>query len=161
VSASPSAQLIPTADLRDDTADPVYAGWLRRVAASLIDTAVLVGGFFGGMMAIGIWESATGSSDGTLIPLVVSAFFAAVVFYEPVCHGAWKQTVGKRAMGIALATTRGDSATFGRALWRHLAKLGLAVIPFGALLDALNPLASKKNQTVHDAVARTIVVRVR
>jgi uncharacterized RDD family membrane protein YckC len=147
-------------DLGSEYADWDYAGWLRRVAASLIDAVVLLGGMFAGFMAVGAWESAAGSSGSAGPGLVAMSLIAAVFLYEPICHRVWQRTVGKRAMGIALATASGERASFGRVLWRHVAKLGLGIVPLLGLLDALNPLASKKNQTVHDAVASTIVVRV-
>jgi uncharacterized RDD family membrane protein YckC len=160
VSQLPSTALIPSTDLRAEPADWVYAGWLRRVAASLIDVAVLLGGLLAGLVVLGVWESSTGSSGDALAALVMLTFLIAVFFYDPICHGVWRQTVGKRALGIALTMDTGERASFGRALWRHLAKLALGIVPLLGLLDALNPLASKKKQTVHDAIASTIVVRV-
>jgi uncharacterized RDD family membrane protein YckC len=151
----------PSTDLRSEGAAWEYAGWLRRVAASLIDTAVLFGGLLAGVLVLGVWESSSGRSGDVVAAVVISVFLLSLFLYDPICHAVWQQTVGKRAMGIALTLHTGERASFGRALWRHLAKLALAVVPLLGLLDALNPLASRKNQTVHDAVARTVVVRVR
>jgi uncharacterized RDD family membrane protein YckC len=146
-------------DLRSKGAEWNYAGWLRRVAAAMIDGAVLLGGLLVGLVLLGIFS--TSSFGDALAALVMSAFLLSVCLYDPICHGVWQQTVGKRALGIALARDTGERASFSRALWRHFTKLALAAMPVLGLLDVLNPFVSKEKQTVHDAVASTIVIRVR
>lgn len=131
--------------------EPEYAGWLRRVAASLLDMAVWLGILFAGFFLFGA------VSETAFVGFVV-LWFVAIFVYDPLCHAVSGQTLGKRWMGITVVRPSGERVGFGRALWRHLAKFGLGIVPLLGLLDHLNPLASKKNQTVHDALASTVVV---
>lgn len=130
------------------------AGWLRRVAGSLLDTMVWLAALFAGLA---FFAAAVGSESAFVGFAIL--WFVAMFVYDPICHAVSGQTLGKRWMGIAVVRSSGERVGFGRALWRHAAKFALGIVPILGLLDHLNPLTSKRNQTVHDRLASTVVVR--
>jgi uncharacterized RDD family membrane protein YckC len=79
------------------------------------------------------------------------------------------QTVGMMAVGVrAVREGTTDVVGYGAALGRALVEqilrlLGAASIILGVvwLVDMLFPLWDKKRQTLHDKVAKTVVLRVR
>lgn len=81
--------------------------------------------------------------------------------YGGLLEGYWNgQTVGKRALGIAVVDRRGNKPTVGQALVRNLP----AVILFSWVTSAVALAAiatSERNQRVFDDVAGTYVVRSR
>ena len=133
-----------------------YAGWWRRVAASVLDSALILVVLLATVLAVPAGDSE--AEAAAAIGWIAIVFFAVLFLYEPVAHGFFGRTVGKRAMGIRLLTVGREKVGFGRALWRQVTKLFLGAIPLLGLLDPLNALISKQKQTVHDAAARTIVV---
>jgi uncharacterized RDD family membrane protein YckC len=92
-----------------------------------------------------------------LSPLVVIAYGTLM------CGGGRGQTIGMRATGIkAVKLTTGGPIGYGVALGRALFEELMAVlllVPW--IVDQLFPLWDPKNQTLHDKVSGTIVVRAR
>ena len=67
-----------------------------------------------------------------------------------------RATLGKKAMGIAVIQTNGESIEFGRATGRFFAKILSALSLVGYFLPFFNP----KNKALHDMIADTVVIRV-
>jgi len=94
---------------------------------------------------------------------------ADLVYVTVLCGGRRGQTVGMMAVGIRVVRdVTYDVVGYGRALGRGLVKqvfrlLGSATFILGVvwLLDMLFPLWDKKRQTLHDKIAKTVVLRVR
>ena len=130
--------------------DLPYASWLSRVAAFLIDTlvaAALIVVLGGGGAAL------SGSGAGVLFG------FVAAFLYFPLMHAtATGQTLGKRAMGIALKGADGEQVDLVRAFVRSLVVGLFVVVPLLALLDLLAPLSDEKRRAIHDKAVGTIVV---
>jgi uncharacterized RDD family membrane protein YckC len=137
-----------------------YASWGRRAAAFLLDTLLtwaVVVAVFG--LAFGM--SALNEDVGAL--LFIAAILLVVVgpfFYYTWLTGKTGQTIGKRALGIRVRhQTQDRTISYGAAFGRYA-----ITIPFGffwipLLVDYLFPLWDKQNQTLHDKVASSIVVR--
>lgn len=131
-----------------------YAGWWRRVGASLIDGLVL--------LVPGLLVSLLSSSRGVVVLPLILGFV-----YQWQMLAAKGQTLGNMALGTAVAdATTGAKPTSGRAAARAGASVGfelLSSLTLGllALVDALWPLWDQRNQTLHDKVASTVVVKVK
>lgn len=73
------------------------------------------------------------------------------------------QTVGNMAVGTRVVDARtGGPLTGGRAVGRAAAQLlfnALSIIVIPGLLDILWPLWDRDNQTLHDKLAGTVVLR--
>jgi uncharacterized RDD family membrane protein YckC len=96
-----------------------------------------------------------GMPGALLSPLVV------IVYGTVLCGSGRGQTIGMRATGIkAVKLTTGGPIGYGAALGRALFEELMIVLLFVPwVVDQLFPLWDPKNQTLHDKVSGTIVVR--
>jgi uncharacterized RDD family membrane protein YckC len=78
------------------------------------------------------------------------------MLYAAILIAVFSATIGKMIMGLQVVRTDGSKVDFGRALLREFAKIlsGLA-LGLGFLWAAFD----EKNQTWHDKIADTLVVR--
>ena len=124
------------------------AGWWQRVGATVIDgliTAVI------SLVVLGAGRGAYYAAS-LLITLVYTTTFL-------VARG---QTVGMMAVGTRVVQAQtGARLTIGPALARWFVEELLAITIIGGLLDILWPLWDSRNQTLHDKVANSLVVRTR
>jgi uncharacterized RDD family membrane protein YckC len=84
--------------------------------------------------------------------------------YEVVMIGKWNATVGKFATRIRVRKVDGSPATWREAAIRPLLQLAVGLprivgLSWVTLLDDLWMLWDKRNQTLHDKIAGTIVVK--
>jgi uncharacterized RDD family membrane protein YckC len=143
-----------------------YAGFFVRVAAFLIDSAVLgafgaplaAAGYFGlraGMMVAG--HSAPIEADETLFTILTAAWFAMATVYFTVLHRAYGQTIGKSLLGLRVHTIALGEVGYVRSLVRTLAyAASSSFLGFGFLLVALTP----RKRGWHDLLTGTCVVRL-
>jgi uncharacterized RDD family membrane protein YckC len=128
---------------------PLYAGFWRRLAAALVDGAILALLFW---LTIGLLSSVT---TGHSVRLGVG--FALALVYFIGFHLARRQaTPGKLALGIKIAGPQGNRVSFDRVALRALA----SCVSAGALMQGFTMMAlNGKRRALHDIVARTVVVR--
>jgi uncharacterized RDD family membrane protein YckC len=133
----------------------VLSGWWRRVFASIVDGVVIV--------ALAFAIIAYGARGGDEVPGgYMLGFYAAVVLYFVVGHGGRSgQTLGKKALGIAVSSPLGQPIGYKRSLGRFFASWVVGVIPVVGQLSYLRPLWEPRKRTLHDSLAKTIVIRVR
>jgi uncharacterized RDD family membrane protein YckC len=132
-------------------ADPVtgarLASWGQRAAAWFVDVMVFVAALVAG-------ETAGVASSVALV------FGPAL--YAWLMVGRWGQTLGKMALGIRVVRSEdGERVSYLRALGRAASVWVLALFALPLLLAYLWPLWDKRNQTLYDKMASTIVVRDR
>lgn len=136
------------------TGTSVYAGFWRRVAASILDGVLLslislpLTLALGGYDAWADPEQVAGLSTGNT---VIGWLYAALM------ESSTKQaTVGKMALGIIVTDLDGNRIGFGRATGRHFAKiLSALILGIGFLMAAF----TERKQALHDMVAGTLVMR--
>ena len=127
-----------------------YAGFWRRVGATLIDS-ILIGVVGGILVAI-----LAAISDGAAIVGYIILFIGQYVYYAVMESSSYQATVGKIALGIKVTDTAGRPLGFGRALGRNVAKILSALILYiGFLMAAF----TERKQALHDIVAGTLVVK--
>jgi uncharacterized RDD family membrane protein YckC len=127
------------------------AGWWSRVGATLVDTAIL-------LIPILLISFLGGRAGGTILAIVVEAAYFTYMLSQ---RG---QTVGNMAVGTRVVDARtGGPISPGRALGRWAAQvlfgIGVFLLFIPLLLDYLWPLWDPRNQTLHDKIASTVVVR--
>jgi uncharacterized RDD family membrane protein YckC len=137
------------------------ASWGRRAAAYFLDVIILIVSFIPtGIWALSTEDPVTGEiSDSSALVLGLQIIVLPSL-YGWLMLGAWGQTLGKMALGIAVR--RGEDAAqigFARALGRVASLVLLGILTIPALLSYLWPLWNGRNQTLHDKMANTIVVR--
>ena len=141
----------------DAIAGPVtqapYADFGSRVGAFLID-GVIIFAIFLALIAVGIVSRAGGA-------FVFVGFFAVGgVVYKPLMEGSRGQTLGKMAVNIKVVRAiDAGPIGYGEAFLRWLIGAVVGFIPLGSVIDLLWPLWDPYKQTLHDKVAKTIVVR--
>jgi len=131
-----------------------YAGWWLRVAATIIDSLI-----FGAIASVLAVASGGRSSAMTLVSIFL------MVLYQALMVTSKGQTLGNMAAGtMVVDAVTGASVTqgkaWGRAAMDALLRYGgllLFAIPY--FVDILMPLWDQKNQTLHDKVAGTVVVK--
>jgi uncharacterized RDD family membrane protein YckC len=157
---------------RDETAQPVilgrYAGFFTRLAAFLIDRAIIAA-ITGGVMWVfqailnffqfNSWLESTNTElqvRGLVVVLsgTVAIYLLVHVLYD---IGFWLlagQTPGKRVLGLRVVRTDGTRLRFGNALRREIGYLASNILYLGFLWI----LIDKRRQGWHDKIAGTIVV---
>ena len=132
----------------------MYAGFWRRVAASLIDglllsvvTVPISLAFDGENGAVNMTASTTASTLSTVISWLYSALMES---------SSKQATVGKMALGIIVTDLDGGRIGFGRATGRYFAKiLSALILGIGFLMVAF----TERKQGLHDMIAGTLVIR--
>jgi len=157
---------------------PVLASWGQRVGAFLIDNlllAVVYTPIVVAMFAILFVSAeeevdAAGEPSDEFVGLTVVTFLVATLvtglisaLYFTISHGrASGRTLGKRWIGIrVIDADRGGSIGYGRSFARWLVPAIVGWFCGGVLniVDLLWPLWDDKNQTVHDKIVNSVVVR--
>jgi uncharacterized RDD family membrane protein YckC len=140
----------------------VLSGWWRRAAALLVD-GLVVSAMIVAVLGLAAVVVAVNEDVGTVL-LVLGVIFAIAgpVFYWIYFTGKEPgQTVGKKALGIRVRHAEQDRAIgYGPSAGRYLITFAFGIFYIPAVLDYLWPLWDSRNQTLHDKVANSIVVRV-
>ena len=146
-----------------DIRNTQYAGFWRRVAASIIDSLVLaaVGGALLGTHVVLKEARVVDGNDVEIASLLLVAAGVFLFFWlyptlmESSARGG---TLGKMALGIAVRDVEGRKVSFLRALGRHFVKqLSPLTLGVGLLMAAF----TGRKQALHDMVASCVVVRSR
>jgi len=144
---------------------PEYASWGARFRAKLLDALIVVGPLFVLALVIlavvGPDDDPTTDDGAAYGALAGLAAIIAAPFYFAIMHGRPRgQTVGKRAVGIAVRRDGSlEPLGYGRAFGRAFITLVFLLI-YVWILDFLWPLWDKRKQTLHDKVVGSIVVRM-
>jgi uncharacterized RDD family membrane protein YckC len=145
-----------------DAAERELASWLRRGAAIVLDGLILGLVVAGTLIAAGIpADELRDRLEGGETVLFVALFLVPEAIYQTVMIGSRNQTLGKMALGIAvLDADRRVPIGYSRAFTRWLATAALrALFTIPTVVDHLWPLRDPRNQTLHDKLARSVVVR--
>lgn len=144
----------------------VYAGFWKRVAASLIDGVVVgIGGtilsfIVMGLLGLGLSVSFADIAMGTA-PLVLqlanyAVSMAVAVAYFAGFHASRSQaTLGKMAIGIKVVRTNGEPISLARGVGRYFGYLlSYILLLIGYLMAAF----TERKQALHDFMCDTLVV---
>lgn len=149
-----------------ETAPVRYAGFFVRVAAFLIDGAILgafgmplaAAGYFGiraGMLAVG--ETSPIEADETFLTLLTVGWLTMATIYFTILHRTYGQTIGKWLLGLRVHTLELGEIGYVRALLRTLCyAASSSFLGFGFFLAALTP----RKRAWHDFIVGTCVVRL-
>ena len=141
--------------------DLTLAGLGSRMIAAVVD-AILIG-LLVFLLLFGVSQLALdGFGSGIVIQALVTILITLVVLgylvgFEALNEG---RTPGKRAVGIRVVTSEGDSIGFLAAFLRNLLRV-VDFLPAVFIVGAASILFTKTNQRVGDITANTIVIRER
>ena len=128
----------------ENNKDVKYAGFWVRVLASVIDGLVLT-------IPLSFIEVLFG--EDSTVTLIL--FFIAWWFYTSrMLSSSWKATIGKRVVSIEVENENFEQLTFREATFRFL----YSIISYVLIIPILMMLFSEKKQTLHDKMAKTIVL---
>lgn len=141
-----------------------YAGFWRRVVASIIDSIITAIAFviIGAGLALSAGESVSrtlAGEDGFNAPYAVLNIFSLVGgwLYSALMESSAKQaTLGKMALSICVTDMDGRRISFGRATGRYFAKILSAII---LLIGYIMAAFTARKQGLHDMIASTLVVQ--
>lgn len=125
----------------------MLAGWWLRVGATIIDGLVLI--IPNALLRYG------GGVGGSILSVIVDAAYVTLML------GNRGQTVGNMAVHTRVVDSRtGGPISYGKALGRWASEFLLVILFFIPwILDILWPLWDRENQTLHDKMAGTVVLR--
>ena len=143
--------------------EPPLASWGRRAGGWFVDLLVYLVAFVATFVfALATEDRGTGEFSSIAALLMFVVWFLGPSLYTWLMVGAWGQTLGKMAVGVKVVRSSDSGrVSYLRALGRAASTwlLGLLFLPI--LLAYLWPLWDRRNQTLYDKMAGTIVVRVR
>jgi uncharacterized RDD family membrane protein YckC len=145
-----------------DAAEPELASWGRRLAALLVDGAILAVVVLGTLVAAGLSLEEVNDTiwEGSALA-AIALFVLPEAIYDTAMVGARNQTFGKMLLRIKVVDADGRGRIgYRRAFTRWLSTATLwALWAIPGVLDHLWPLRDRRNQTFHDKLARSVVVR--
>ncbi|MCR8577776.1 RDD family protein [Streptomyces sp. Isolate_219] len=132
-----------------------------RLLALLIDVVLAVVVLFLVTTGVGLVVTFGDSKDNSPYYLSVLVALALLFLYSPLLTARCGGTLGKLLCGLSVVRLAdGSPLSYGTALGRHLAHLGMWLVPVLCLLD---PLACCWDRTLrrclHDKVAGSLVIR--
>lgn len=127
----------------------VYAGFLRRLVAYLIDGVVITVMY---VVIAGVAWALSFIPEFIFSILIIVALFGYFAYMESSPRQA---TLGKLAIGIKVTDMAGKRLSFTQALLRNLGKIVSGMIlAIGYIMAAF----TEKKQALHDMMAGTLVV---
>jgi uncharacterized RDD family membrane protein YckC len=137
-----------------------YASFGIRVAALILDGLILCSAILipNVLLRIPI-ESIPNNKLFTLCNTILDlSIYIQAMLYSPFFEsGSWQGTPGKKILGLKVQHINGTQISFWRA---GLRTLGMESSSIG-MLGYLLVLFTKKNQCLHDLIAKTVVVKDR
>ena len=124
----------------------IYAGFWVRVLAAVIDGLVLA-------IPTMIVNELFGEDSWISIILLLILWWQ---YSARMLSSSWRATIGKKIVSIAVVNEMGEQITFKDATFRFLYSL----ISYLLLLPILMMLFTEKKQTLHDKMAKTLVIDV-
>ena len=124
-----------------------YASRLQRLGAWLIELVVVAAFFLVGMIF----------SGGSYFAVFVIALTAMWLYFAGLESSPLQATLSGRMLGLRVTDLSGEPISFNRATVRHFAMYLSAVTPFA--VGYLMAFWTKRRQTLHDYIARTVVSR--
>jgi uncharacterized RDD family membrane protein YckC len=142
-----------------------YAGFWRRLAATLIDGLLLGSAWFALAVTIGVvYVAVTGQetdewSDSTRHAIVYLSWIASAIpgwlYYASMESSSRQATLGKMALGIIVTDAQGRRVSFSKASGRFFGRILSGIILYiGYIMIAF----TEKKQGLHDIMANCLVV---
>jgi uncharacterized RDD family membrane protein YckC len=156
----PSSETQPVPTDADPVTGAGLASWGRRAGGWFVDLVVYAVVFIATfLVALSTEDPVTGEISDAAALLLFFVWFLGPTIYAWLMVGAFGQTLGKMAVGIRVVGSAGAArVSFARAFGRAASTWLLGVFLVPILLAYLWPLWDRRNQTLYDKMAGTIVV---
>ncbi|RID86535.1 RDD family protein [Peribacillus asahii] len=166
----------------NETERTKYAGFWIRLVASMIDGIIIGIPIFIIALMLGVfslfstgeisnfessydsysgdeyYEQSMTEFDVTMLIIQVVVWVLSIVigilYYAGMHASKWQGTLGKMIVGIKVTDLNGQRISFLRALGRYFATILSSILYIGYIIAAF----TEKKQSLHDFVAKTVVV---
>lgn len=151
----------------------VYAGFLKRFAASTVDSfattilayalliplVMVMGVGMAGLSGLGP-DASAGLGLGMMAGIYGVMLGVPALYFGWMQSSSWQATLGKRVADVKLVRGDGSPVGFWRATLRYLAMTAtfLLTCGLGALASAIMTAVTERRQALHDLICDTIVV---
>ena len=139
------------------------AGWWHRVGATVIDGIILVvfESVVGAILGGGRLTASHGAGGGLVVARIID--LVAALAYQGLLLSRRGQTVGMMAVGTRIvdATSGGGIGVWRGVLRAVIEGLFAVLLLLPWVLDVLWPLWDRRNQTLHDKIVGTLILRTR
>ena len=142
-----------------------YAGFVKRVAAFFIDTAIygvfrftvaFLFGFVGALVFRFNPDSTAASTQFMFSGIVfLLSLCCYLIYYVWAESSRWQATIGKKLMGLKVTDVYGQRLSFWRSLGRNV---GMVVSGLIIGVGSLMCIWTSKKQCLHDKMASCLVV---
>jgi uncharacterized RDD family membrane protein YckC len=134
----------------------IYAGFWKRVAASLIDTIIIAIGFFAVAFLFGIMFGIKIFDSPVFIRWFLTfSFITGWLYYALMESSSYQGTLGKMFLGIKVTDLNGNKIDFCKATGRYFGKyISGFILCIGYIMVAF----TQKKQGLHDIMAACLVV---
>lgn len=130
----------------------------RRVAAALIDFAILFVAFIAWGIAFGDSQVSGGNASVHVNGLPALVFFVLALLYYVVSEAAMAATPGKRMLGLEVVRDDGSRLGLGRSLGRNLLRI-VDWLPLGYIIGLITMLVTDDSKRLGDIAAKSSVRR--
>lgn len=166
--AAPAAVVDDVAAWDADDLESRKSGRGKRLGAALLDGLVnliwLLPIIWGATMAVGVRQGLKPAAPMVGVMLLGLALLIGIFVVNCIMIHRSGQTIGKRALDIAIVRTDGNRVGLARYIFlRVVPVILISLIPFvGRLINLVDPLLifGKERRCLHDLIADTIVVDV-
>jgi uncharacterized RDD family membrane protein YckC len=143
-------------DLRSGSAELDYAGAGKRFVGSVVDGILFAVPAALAMFALAFGRQSALSFGESSLGVV---FFISIGFllYDALMTANGGQTLGKKLAGTKVVTVEGNDVSSGQAWARAGSRMVMQLTRVLGLVDALF-VFSERRRTLHDRIARTVVV---
>ncbi|MEI5134006.1 RDD family protein [Streptomyces libani] len=157
----PAGPAYPAAPAPQGPAPRILGNRGLRLLALLIDVVLAVTVLFLVTTGVGLVVTFGDSKDNSPFYLGVLVAVALLFLYSPLLTARCGGTLGKLLCGLSVVRLAdGSPLSYGAALGRHLAHLGMRLVPVLGLLDPLACCWDRTlRQCLHDKVVGSLVIR--
>jgi uncharacterized RDD family membrane protein YckC len=151
----------------------VYAGFLKRFAASIVDSfattilsyalliplVMVMGVGMAGLSGLGP-DASAGLGLGMMAGIYGVMLGVPALYFGWMQSSSWQATLGKRMADVKLVRGDGSPVGFWRAALRYLAMAATFALTcgLGALASAIMTAVTERRQALHDLICDTVVV---
>lgn len=145
--------------LTENLGEIIYAQWWQRLAAYIIDNLISFG--LSSIIFILLINVLTHFENfllgALIIPLITCIFFITFnLIYFIYAEAKYGKTIGKRILKIKVVNQQRNLISLGRSILRNILK---AISPSFLFIPFFSIFFTKKNQTVHDIIGDSIVIK--
>ncbi|MGW8969589.1 RDD family protein [Streptomyces platensis] len=158
----PAGSAYPMPPVHRGPAPGVLGNQGLRLLALLLDMVFAFGVLSLLTVGAGLVVTFGGSRDHAPYYVTILVAVGLLFLYSPLLTARCGGTPGKLLCGLSVVRLAdGGPLSYGAALGRHLAHLGMWLVPVLSLLDPLNCLWDGLRQCLHDKVVGSLVIRRR